>query len=367
MAEASPRPPRIFISYRREDHPEVSAVLHARFGTRFGEANVFRDVPSLPAGEDFVRGIPKRVQACDVLVVLIGPKWVRLIREKAIEELDYVRAEIATALSEKKLIVPVCICGAKKPDAKNIHYQVRGILERNMVSLNDPLNNDLEVKLLLDAIEQSYAGREGLREEVERLEEFPPAAGLALGYFVNFISEVVPRITALTPDGGSYRHRIEVREREAETIVHAFGSEAGSRPGLKLHVVLPPTLDCLLPGRLRPLMARLHQALIRAEDSARPFVVDAWRHGGEYHLIDFPRTLGVLNTWLRRRLAKQPLDPETPEWKELAEQEMQRFEVILKWWVEDPGNGPGFGDRVRVVRFSGQEPELKWLLPFWNG
>jgi hypothetical protein len=49
----------------------------------------------------------------------------------------------------------------------------------------------------------------------------------------------------------------------------------------------------------------------------------------------------------------------------LAEEEIRRFEIILKWWVEDPRNGPDFTAAVRIVRLTGQEPELAWLKEFW--
>jgi hypothetical protein len=367
MAEATPRPPRIFLSYRRKDHEEVCAVLHARLGTRFGEANVFRDAPNLLPGEEFVRGIPNRVKDCDVLLVLIGPQWVRLIREQAIEEMDYVRMEIVTALEHKKVIIPVLIAGAERPAQKRIHWQVREILERQTATLSD-FNNEVEIKALFDLVEKSYrsySGREGLRQEVERLEEFPPAAGLALGYFENFIRQVVMRIIELSPEQGGYRNIIDIQERGANSATHTFATELGSRANLKLHVVLPPTLDCLLPARLNPVMAKLYQASIHAPNSARPFLVDAWQNENEFQLLDFPRTLGVLNTWLQRRLSKPPRDPESEEWRQLAEEEIRRFEIILKWWVEDPRNGPDFTATVRIVRFTGQEPELAWLKEFW--
>jgi hypothetical protein len=183
---------------------------------------------------------------------------------------------------------------------------------------------------------------------------------------MNFIRVAVPRITALSSDGGGYRHLIEVKERGTESVAHTFGLNFGSRPGLKLHIVLPPSLECLLPERLEPVMARLYQASIHAADSSRPFAVDAWKHEEDFQLIDIPRTLGVLNTWLRRRLTKPPRDPNSAEWQELAEEQMQNFELILKWWVNDPANGSDFTERVRVARFTGKEPELGWLGEFWD-
>ena len=73
----------------------------------------------------------------------------------------------------------------------------------------------------------------------------------------------------------------------------------------------------------------------------------------------------MLNTWVSRRLTK-PLTKDSEQWRELAEEEIRHFVVILNWWIKDPRNEPAFVDRVQIIRYTGQQPELAWLNKFWN-
>ena len=52
--------------------------LHDRLAQTFGHNKVFMDVGSIPVGEDFVRYINNQVAACDVILVVIGPDWLKV-------------------------------------------------------------------------------------------------------------------------------------------------------------------------------------------------------------------------------------------------------------------------------------------------
>ena len=56
--------------------------LHDRLAQTFGHNKVFMDVGSIPVGEDFVRYINNQVAACDVILVVIGPDWLK-VKNKA--------------------------------------------------------------------------------------------------------------------------------------------------------------------------------------------------------------------------------------------------------------------------------------------
>jgi hypothetical protein len=98
---------KIFISYRREDERDFVHLLRKFFTVHYGTDNIFMDSYSIPFGADWKEVIQRKIQWCDAMVAIIGPKWVDLIREKAIEEFDPVRMEITLALAEKKVIIPV--------------------------------------------------------------------------------------------------------------------------------------------------------------------------------------------------------------------------------------------------------------------
>ena len=69
---------QIFISYRRDDNPAWARSLYDRLTQRFGENQVFRDVDGIPLGKDFLKEIERRVGECDVLIAVIGERWLHL-------------------------------------------------------------------------------------------------------------------------------------------------------------------------------------------------------------------------------------------------------------------------------------------------
>ena len=72
---------------------------------------VFMDVDSIPLGEDFVELLRTAVSQCDVLLALIGQKWIDAQNEQGLRRLDdpmdFVRIEIATALENNIPIIPI--------------------------------------------------------------------------------------------------------------------------------------------------------------------------------------------------------------------------------------------------------------------
>jgi TPR repeat protein len=99
---------KIFISYRREDAPGDARGICDRLGRSFGEANVFMDVDRLLAGQRFDRQLDKALAQCDVLVAVIGSRWMELLSGYVQSgKRDYVRDEIAAALQRDIIVIPV--------------------------------------------------------------------------------------------------------------------------------------------------------------------------------------------------------------------------------------------------------------------
>ena len=64
---------QIFISYRRDDNPACARLLHDRLLPRFNK--IFMDVANIEPGVDFVEAIEDSVGSCDVLIAVIGARW----------------------------------------------------------------------------------------------------------------------------------------------------------------------------------------------------------------------------------------------------------------------------------------------------
>ena len=66
---------QIFISYRREDSSPWAGRLKDTLCQKFPKTKVFMDVDSLGPGIDFVKAIKGGAGFCDVLIAVIGKRW----------------------------------------------------------------------------------------------------------------------------------------------------------------------------------------------------------------------------------------------------------------------------------------------------
>src|SRR6516165_7660967 len=110
---------QIFISYRREENRWSARSLYDLLSTSFDRKQIFMDVDAILMGEDFVRAIETAVANCDVLIAVIGERWLTCTDEQGNRRLDdredFVRIEIATALKRGIRVIPVLVDGASMP------------------------------------------------------------------------------------------------------------------------------------------------------------------------------------------------------------------------------------------------------------
>ena len=101
-------PGKIFVNYRRDDVPGDARGVRDALAAKFGRASVFMDIDNLLAGQRFDQELAKALDACDVLVAVIGPRWMDLLKARIESgERDYVREEIAAALQRGIVVIPV--------------------------------------------------------------------------------------------------------------------------------------------------------------------------------------------------------------------------------------------------------------------
>ena len=107
---------RIIVSYRRADSDAITGRIRDRLAAHFGESSIFMDIDSIPIGTDFREHIRAALTTADVLIVVIGPKWLFGSTEgsrRVNEETDPVRVEVEAAIQNKIPIIPVVVGGAK--------------------------------------------------------------------------------------------------------------------------------------------------------------------------------------------------------------------------------------------------------------
>ena len=111
--------PKIIVSYRRSDTQAIAGRIYDRLSTRYGDESVFMDIDKIPVGTDFRQYIRNELRQADMLLAIIGPRWLGPRddgRNRIGDRADPVRVEIETALEGGVPVVPVLVDGARMPD-----------------------------------------------------------------------------------------------------------------------------------------------------------------------------------------------------------------------------------------------------------
>src|SRR5271165_5420249 len=166
---------QIFISYRRDDASFPAGRIYDHLVTRFPQNQVFMDVDNLDPGIDFVEAIEGSVGSCEVLVAVIGQRWLTSADEKGRRRLDnpndFVRLEVATALKRGIRVIPVLVERALVPESDQLPDDLKALGRRNALEIShNRFNTDVArlVKAIEGVLEKVEAERK--QREKERLE-----------------------------------------------------------------------------------------------------------------------------------------------------------------------------------------------------
>jgi len=121
----------VFISYRRDDDPGNAGRLFDNLRRNF---KLFMDVDNIEPGQTFAEVLQEKVTQCDVLLAIIGARWINALDAEGNRRLDspqdYVRVEIEAALYQKKRVIPVLVGGAEMPRRELLPESLQPLLER---------------------------------------------------------------------------------------------------------------------------------------------------------------------------------------------------------------------------------------------
>jgi hypothetical protein len=115
--------PKLAISYRRSDSSAITGRIYDRLAAHYGKESVFMDIDNIPFGADFRAHIQAVLRETQVLIVVIGPRWLGADAAGTIrmsQESDPVRAEIEAALARNMPLIPVLVDGAKMPGSAEL-------------------------------------------------------------------------------------------------------------------------------------------------------------------------------------------------------------------------------------------------------
>lgn len=144
----------IFISYRRDDTAGHAGRLLDHLSRVFDADGVFMDVDDIRLGDDFADTLTERLRQADVLLAVIGKRWLTLTDAAGVRRLDkpddWVRNEVSSALAAGRLVIPVLVGGAALPGAAELPKDLRALAARQMAEVRDSSWNDDVARLCKD-------------------------------------------------------------------------------------------------------------------------------------------------------------------------------------------------------------------------
>ncbi|MEM7670352.1 MAG: toll/interleukin-1 receptor domain-containing protein, partial [Pseudomonadota bacterium] len=133
---------RIFVSCRRQDlggHIAASVGrLYDALTAALGPDSVIVDDDAIPAGRNFADSLRAEVDRADLMLVVIGPDWSRILSERNPAD-DYVEIEIQAALASGMPLIPLLFGGATMPAGDQVPAGIRDLHLRHALSIGaDP-------------------------------------------------------------------------------------------------------------------------------------------------------------------------------------------------------------------------------------
>ncbi len=151
----------VFISYRREDSSGYAGRLFDILSARFGKENTYMDLDMISGGDNFETVIEEKTSQCDVLLAVIGEKWLTCTGVNGSRRLDmaddFVRLEIAKALERSVRVIPVLVGGATMPHQEDLPNDLRPLSLRQAMDLRDA-HFHADAQQLMDELNKTVPG-----------------------------------------------------------------------------------------------------------------------------------------------------------------------------------------------------------------
>lgn len=154
------RTAQVFISYRRDDAAGYARAVYAELAREFGAECVFIDVDDIAAGQAFDKAIRREVGAAQVLLALIGRRWLgeRDGAPARIHDVDdFVRIEVVTGLARGMPVIPLLLDGAPMPTEAQLPEPLRPLARRNALEL-DNSRFAADIERLVATLRETLAG-----------------------------------------------------------------------------------------------------------------------------------------------------------------------------------------------------------------
>jgi len=156
----------IAISYRRGDTGWITGRIFDRLKEHYQNAEksgrgdqpiLFMDYDSTPVGADFRNYIKGVLNSCDVLLAVIGPRWEgndEQGKPRILQDSDWVRIEIETALTKNIPIIPILIDRTPMPRADMLPQGLRDLAYRQAATVDTQVDFNSHIERLIREIDR---------------------------------------------------------------------------------------------------------------------------------------------------------------------------------------------------------------------
>ncbi|MFC5053025.1 TIR domain-containing protein [Saccharothrix xinjiangensis] len=144
----------VFVSYRTGDGDWAATLVARELESRFGADRVFLASRTIRPGDDFTEQIDRWLDRSDVVLVVIGPRWLTASngRGRRLDEPgDWVRYEVATALASGVRVIPVLLDGAEPPAEADLPPGTEALARSHVLRLRHG-NDDRDIARLVDEL-----------------------------------------------------------------------------------------------------------------------------------------------------------------------------------------------------------------------
>jgi len=154
---------KIFISYRRQDSADITGRIYDRLIQRFGKEQIFKDVDSIPLGVDFREHLNRMVGNCDVVLAVMGDRWLTADdpdRNRRLDDpKDFVRIELEAALERKIPVIPVLVREAQMPEERELPAALAALAYRNGIAVRTDPDFHHDMDRLIVGVESHLSNR----------------------------------------------------------------------------------------------------------------------------------------------------------------------------------------------------------------
>jgi hypothetical protein len=289
----------VFISYRRGDSEGQARALSIELGELIGKDSVFMDVDSIALGRDFRQVLQESLQACDIMLALIGPNWLEAKDAAGKRRLDspgdFVRQEISSALKRNIAVTPVLLQDASMPTPDQLPDDLKDLAFRNGFELSHTRwvsdVKELFKRLGLMAQTRSYAMPAGAQPPSSPFDRRFAAAGT--GAHRPAATDTGTPTTAgtgtvtsvIAPSEGSSKSSVPARKGLSGGVVAAVGILVIGVLGVAGYIVMQKrTTDATVPAMTVPDVEKMQREDAEGKVAAanlKARVVKDWNSNAE--------------------------------------------------------------------------------------